>query len=192
MTDWGVHLMDYAIFGMDAPVPKTVAALGGNFAYPDLYQETPDTLGALYEFDKFNLIWDHAMGIDNGLFGRDHGIAFIGNNATLALDRGGWEVIEEKRSEQKVAIPRRTPVDNGLDKHTENFINVVRSRKLTDLNCPIQTGAHIATVCQMANIAFRSGEKISWNKQAGKFTDEKLNQQYLKAHYHNGYTLPNS
>ena len=28
MTDWGVHLMDYAIFGMNADVPKTVSALG--------------------------------------------------------------------------------------------------------------------------------------------------------------------
>src|SRR5678809_916691 len=48
MTDWGVHLMDYAIFGMNADVPKTVSALGGYFAYPDLYQETPDTICLLY------------------------------------------------------------------------------------------------------------------------------------------------
>ncbi|GAB3013996.1 Gfo/Idh/MocA family oxidoreductase [Niabella terrae] len=190
MTDWGVHLMDYAIFGMKAPVPKTVSALGGKFAYPELYQETPDTLTALYEFDNFNIIWDHAMGIDNGNFGRDHSIAFIGNNGTLELDRGGWEVIEEKRSERKVAVPRKSPTDNGLDKHTENFIAAVRSRKQSNLNCPIQTGAHIATVCQMGNIAFRSGQKLSWDQSAGKFTEEVLNREYLMAPYHNGYQLP--
>ncbi|SDD82912.1 Gfo/Idh/MocA family protein [Niabella drilacis] len=190
MTDWGVHLMDYAIFGMDAPVPKTVSALGGDFAYPELYQETPDTLAALYQFDNFNLIWDHAMGIDNGLYGKDHGIAFIGNNATLELDRGGWEVLEEKRSSKKVSMQRKGPSDNGLDKHTQNFINVVRSRKLSDLNCPIQTGAHIATVCQMGNIAYRSQAKVTWDKAANKFTDSKLNAAYLMAPYHNGYTLP--
>lgn len=190
MTDWGVHLMDYAIFGMNAPVPKTVSALGGRFAYPDLYQETPDTLTALYEFDGFNIVWDHAMGIDNGNYGRDHSIAFIGNNGTLELDRGGWQVIEEKRSEKKVSIPRKTPTDNGLDKHMENFVAVIRSRKLADLNCSIQTGAHIATVCQMGNIAFRSQEKVTWNKAAGKFTNEKLNKEYMMAAYHNGYKLP--
>jgi hypothetical protein len=182
--------MDYAVFGMGMPEPKTVSALGGQFAYPELSQETPDTLGALYEFEKFNLIWDHAMGIDNGLFGKDHGIAFIGNNATLELDRGGWEVIPEQRSEKKVIVERRKPTDNGLDKHTENFISVVRSRKLEQLNCPIQTGAHIATVCQMGNIAFRSQEKVTWDNAANKFTNEKLNEKYLKAHYHNGYTVP--
>jgi len=34
---------------MKSPVPKSVSALGGRFAYPDLYEETPDTLTTLYE-----------------------------------------------------------------------------------------------------------------------------------------------
>ena len=38
MTDWGVHLLDYGLLGMKAGNPKTIAALGGDFAYPDLYQ----------------------------------------------------------------------------------------------------------------------------------------------------------
>jgi predicted dehydrogenase len=189
MTDWGVHLLDYALLGMKAPIPKTVAALGGIFAYPELAQETPDTLTALYEFDSFNLVWDHAMGIDNGSYDRDHGIAYIGNNGTLVLNRNGWEVIEEKRSGNKVSKPLEKPVDVGLDKHMENFIAVVHSRKLSDLNCPITTGAHVATVAQMGNISFRSGQRVVWDKAKGKFTDDKLNEKYLMAKYHNGYKL---
>lgn len=190
MTDWGVHLMDYAIFGMNASEPKTVSALGGNFAYPELAQETPDTMGALYEFDKFNLIWDHAMGIDNGLFGRDHGIAFIGNNGTLALDRGGWEVLEERRSDKKVKVERKKPSENGLDQHWINFVSAVRARKPEMLNCPIQTGAHIATVCQLGNIAFRTQQKLTWDKEKKRLTDQKLNDKYMMAKYSNGYKLP--
>lgn len=190
MTDWGVHLLDYGLLGMKAPVPKTVVSLGGKFAYPDLAQETPDTLTALYEFDNFNLVWDHAMGIDNGSYGRDHGIAFIGNNATLILNRGGWEVIEERQSKNKVSKPLAKPSDNGVDKHWENFISVVRSRKMSELNCPVEAGAHVATVAQMGNISFRSGERVVWDKAAQKFTDEKLNKQYMMSEYHNGYKLP--
>jgi predicted dehydrogenase len=190
MTDWGVHLLDYGLLGMKAPVPKTVVSLGGKFAYPELAQETPDTLTALYEFENFNLVWDHAMGIDNGSYGRDHGIAYIGNNATLVLSRGGWEVIEEKNSKSKVAKPLQTPSDNGLDKHWENFVSVVRSRKINELHCPIEAGAHVATVAQMGNISFRSGQRVVWDKVAEKFTDEKLNKQYLMKEYHNGYKLP--
>jgi predicted dehydrogenase len=190
MTDWGVHLLDYALLGMKADVPKSIAALGGKFAYPDLAQETPDTLTTLYEFDKFNLVWDSAMGIDNGSYGRNHGIAFIGNNGTLVLSRGGWEVLEEPQSTNKATKAFVKPSDSGLDKHWVNFIDVVKSRKTDELNCSIQAGAHVATVAQMGNISFRSGQRLEWDKEKGKFTDEKVNSLYLLKEYNNGYKLP--
>ena len=188
MTDWGVHLLDYGLLGMKAGHPKTIAALGGDFAYPDLYQETPDTLTTLYEFDHFNLVWDSAMGIGNGSYGRDHGIAYIGNNATLVLSRGGWEVIDEQRSSTKIQRPLAKPTDNGLDNHWKNFIEVVRSRKMENLHCPIEAGAHVATVAQLGNISYRSGKRLSW--ATDRFTDEAVNQEYLMKTYHNGYVLP--
>jgi predicted dehydrogenase len=190
MTDWGVHLLDYGLLGMKATTPKTIAALGGRFAYPDLCQETPDTLTTLYEFDGFNMVWDHAMGIDNGSYNRDHGIAYIGNNATLVLSRSGWEVIEEKQSKHKVAKPFAKSSDNGLDNHWVNFIGAVRSRKMEDLHCSIEEATHVATVAQMGNISFRSGQRLSWDASAGQFTDDKINAGYLMKEYHNGYQLP--
>jgi predicted dehydrogenase len=191
MTDWGVHLLDYALLGMKADLPISIAGLGGKFAYPDLYEETPDTLTTLYEFEKFNLVWDSAMGIDNGSYGRDHGIAFIGNNGTLVLNRGGWEVIEEKQSNNKIIMPFQKSIDNGLDKHWENFVSVVKSRNTSNLHCSIQAGAHVATVAQMGNISFRSGKKLLWDKSTASFTDDAINKQYLMKEYHNGYQLPN-
>jgi len=190
MTDWGVHLLDYGLLGMNSPVPKSVSALGGRFAYPELYEETPDTLTTLYEFNGFNMVWDSAMGIDNGSYNRDHGIAYIGNNGTLILNRGGWEVIEERQSKNKVAKPFVASSDNGLDKHWENFASVVKSRKMEDLHCPIQAGAHVATVAQMGNIAYRTGKKLEWNDAAHEFTDNGVNREYLMKEYHNGYKLP--
>lgn len=191
MTDWGVHLLDYALLGMKASLPKTIVGLGGKFAYPDLAEETPDTLTTLYEFDQFNLVWDSAMGIDNGSYGRDHGIAFIGNHGTLILNRGGWEVIEERQSENKVAKPLVKPSDNGLQKHAQNFVAAIRANDPTKVNCSIQEGAHVATVAQMGNISYRSGEKLYWDATKNRFRDEAINKEYLVNTYHNGYSLPN-
>ncbi len=147
MTDWGVHLIDYALLGMDAAFPKSAVALGGKYAYPDGAHETPDTLATVYEFDGYNMIWEQAQSISNGNYGKDHGISYIGNNGTLVLWRGGWEVIpDEKRME---AIPYQPNKGSGLDLHTVNFVEAVKSRKLDKLTCPIQAGAHVATVCQM-------------------------------------------
>ncbi|MEJ7739662.1 MAG: Gfo/Idh/MocA family oxidoreductase [Chitinophagaceae bacterium] len=190
MTDWGVHLLDYGLLGMKSPIPKSVSALGGRFAYPDLYEETPDTLTTLYEFDGFNMVWDSAMGIDNGSYNRDHGIAYIGNNGTLILNRGGWEIIEEKQSKNKVSKPLEKPSDNGLNKHMENFFSVIKSRKMEELNCSVQAGAHVATIAQMGNIAFQSSKKLQWDMAKEHFTDQSVNKQYMMKAYHNGYKLP--
>lgn len=190
MTDWGVHLLDYALIGMKASVPKTVVGLGGQFAYPDLSQETPDTLTTLYEFDQFNLVWDSAMGIDNGSYGRDHCIAFIGNNATLVVDRVGWEVIEEKRSENKVLIPLQKKSNNGHAEHQFNFIQAIRSNKPEMLNCNVVEAAHVAKVAQMGNISFRTNQKLDWIAEKNKFGDSKVNNTYMTKQYYNGYKLP--
>jgi hypothetical protein len=164
--------------------------VGGKFAYPDLAQETPDTLTTLYEFDGFNLVWDCAMGIDNGPYGRSHCIAFIGNNGTLVVDRGGWEVIEERQSKNKVIKPLAKSSDNGLDKHWINFVEAIRTNNPQILNCSAEAAAHVATVSQMGNIAFRSGQKLTWDKAKNQFTDKKINKDYLEKEYHNGYKLP--
>jgi predicted dehydrogenase len=191
MTDWGVHMIDYALIGSKADVPKSIMASGGKFAYPDDAEQTPDTLTTVYDFGSFNMLWEHATGINDGPYSRDHGVAFIGNNGTLVVDRGGWEVIPEVKNKQNQmeVVARQPVVDDGILKHTGNFLEVVKSRKMEDLKCPVQDAAHVATVCDMGNIAFRSGKKIYWDAEKKKFTDEDANK-FLAAKYHNGYELP--
>ena len=191
MTDWGVHLLDYALLGMGVSAPKSIMAAGGKFAYPDDAAQTPDTLTTVYEFDGFNIQWEHATGINGGPYDRDHGIAYIGNNGTLVLDRGGWEVIPEKDGDKPKmdAVPRQLVADDGLALHTKNFIGAVRSRRVEDLNASIQVGAATATFCQMGNIAYKTGKKLYWDSARGAFTDGDANG-YLAAAYHNGYTIP--
>ncbi|MGO4920728.1 Gfo/Idh/MocA family protein [Maribacter spongiicola] len=197
MTDWGVHLMDYALYGMKAETPKSVMALGGKFAYPNDASETPDTLQTVYEYDGFSILWEHATGIDGGNYGRNHGIAFIGNNGTLVLDRGGWEVIPENEFKGwgKDGIPKMEAMtyDNGglsgLDLHTQNFIDAVKSRDNSKLNAPIKVGYDAALVSHMGNVAFKTGNRIYWDETTGQFKNEEANQ-FLKANYHNGWKLP--
>ena len=197
MTDWGVHLIDYALFGMKAETPRTVMASGGKFAYADDASETPDTLQTVYEFDGFNLLWEHATGIDGGNFGRNHGIAFVGNNGTLVLDRGGWEVIPESEHEswrqlpdqpKTEAVPLRRAEGSGLDLHTANFIEAVRGRDASILRAPIEVGFHAARVSHMGNIAYKTGRKLDWDAARGRFADEDAHR-LTRASYHNGWEL---
>lgn len=187
MTDWGVHMLDYALLGMKVSDPISVMASGGKYADPNGAAETPDTMNAVYEFEDFSIQWEHALGLGLGPYGRNHGVAFIGNNGTLVLNRDGWEVIPEKGKMEAVSLQK--PKDNGLDVHMQNFVQAIAKRDRNLLHAPIHVGAHIANFCQMGNIAYRTGEKLYWDKTKHKFTDKKANS-YLLAKYQNGYRLP--
>lgn len=193
MTDWGVHLIDYAMIGMNAShrYPLSVAAIGGKTGYPDDAEEWPDTMSAVYDFGDFNMVWEQAVGIGNGPYGRGHGIAFIGNKGTLILDRGGWEVIPEKKKAGDLmeAVARQKSVDNGLDLHTKNFVEVIKSKNLADLKAPILDASMVAINCCMGNIAIQTKQTVHWDKDALQFTDEESNK-YLKSAYHNGIAFP--
>ncbi len=191
MTDWGVHLIDMVLAGMNATAPQSVIASGGKFAYPDDAQETPDTMQAVYEFDNFNLLWEHAMGIDLGPYGRGHGVAFIGNQGTLVVDRDKWEIISETEDGKykTEALPtqyRRGP--SGLDKHAVDFIESIKTREKPI--CSIEVGRLAAVNAHLGNVAFKTGRKVYWNEEQGQFKDDAEANALLKAEYHGRWKLP--
>ena len=187
MTDWGVHLIDMVLMGMKANMPKSVMATGGKYVFPADARETPDIQTALYDFGDFQMSWEHNMATGVGLYGMQHGIAFIGENGTLLLNRGGWEVRPEK--EKIEAVPWTKSSDIGLAIHAANFLEVVKSRQKDKLNCPFEAGAKVAIVCHMGNIAVRTGQKIYWDPAANKFNVPTATQ-LIKPVYNNGWKLP--
>ena len=196
MTDWGVHEIDIALFAMNATAPKSVIASGGKFAYPDDASETPDTMQAVFEYDGFNMLWEHATGIDGGPYGKPEGIAFIGNNGTLVVNRGGWEVIPETYSEDGVrkykleAMPFQGHNDNILDLHTKNFVDAIRANDASRLKCGIDSGSVAAINASMGNIALKTGRKLFWDAKAQQFEKDAQANELIRATYRAGYQLP--
>lgn len=191
MTDWGVHIVDYALFGMDAQGPKSVMSMGGKFAYPDDACETPDTQQALYEFDGFTMLWDHGIGIDGGYYGRSHGVGFVGNNGTLVVDRGGWEVIPEYKNNkpemERVGLQKGT--GKGLELHMQNFIDCVKDRSLTPA-ASIEIAGNTARVAHLGNLAFKTGRRLYWDNDKRLFLNDKEANSLLKPDYRKPWAFP--
>ena len=196
MTDWGVHEIDIALFAMNATAPKSVIASGGKFAYPDDASETPDTMQAVFEYDGFNMLWEHATGIDGGPYGKPEGIAFVGNNGTLVVNRGGWEVIPETYSEDGVrkykleAMPYQGHNDNILDLHTKNFVDAIRANDASRLKCGIDSGSVAAINASMGNIALKTGRKLFWDARAQQFQNDAQANELTRPTYRAGYQVP--
>lgn len=190
MSDWGVHLLDYALEGMNADLPSRVFSGGGKFAYPDDAMETPDTLMATYAYKDFNIIWDHACGINHGPFDKKEGLAFFGENGTLVLTRAGWEVLpvmvgKEARME---AIPFKKGEGKGLYNHVGNFLSCIKSRELP--NADIAIGARVAKMSHLANISCRLQREVRWDDANSLFVGDNEATALSKAYYRAPWELP--
>lgn len=169
LTDWGAHMIDIANWGMDVKAPKAAASVGGKFGFAESAEETPDTQQALWEFDGFSMIWEHATAIGQGPYMRDHGVAFHGNNGVLVVDRGGWEVFAETITEgakgkryRAAGLPRRG--SGGHDYHSmhvKNFLECMDSRQKP--RSDVEIGHESMLGLHLANIAFRLRRRVNWD-----------------------------
>ena len=150
-----MHLIDMALWAKDvSAAPLSVAASGGNFAYPDYAHETFDTMAVTYQMPDHEITWENTAGIQSGPWGRNYGLAFIGNDATIVIDRSSWDLIPEmENGKYKVpAMPQQAGHDSH-EAHVKNWVECLKSRN--EPVCPIETGRMYALDTHMGNHSLR-------------------------------------
>lgn len=167
MTDWGVHLINIALWAMGPEWPKSVISSGGKYQLKD-NSETPDTQITVYDFPSYTLIWEHQVQCGLGPDRREHAVVWTGSDATLILDQQGWELIAEPKKRSSVVEMRRrmTAGENVRAAHARNFLDCVKSRQAPVEN--LDVGHHVSSVAMLGNIALRTKSRIEWDAAAGK------------------------
>jgi predicted dehydrogenase len=187
MTDWGVHLLDMALWAMDIKtMPVSIQANGGNFLYPGGAHETFDTQSVQYQFNDFIFTWEHNAGTEFGPYGKSYGLAFTGTNGTLVANREDWQVypVKDKIPEKTVKADHRDHRD-----HVTNFLNCVKKRD-RNTACPIETGSMSAKYAHLGNIAARlSGTSLQYDDNKKSFNVEEANR-FIKPVYREPWKFP--
>jgi predicted dehydrogenase len=191
MSDWGVHLINLAMWAMGPAPPRTITSTGGKMVVED-NTETPDTQVAVYEFPAYTLIWEHQMLGGVGIGGRPHGLCFSGSEGTLIVDAKGWEVIPEPKRKNLVAYAR--PVDpndrqaDGRPAHVRDFLDCMRSRQQPVEN--LEVGHFVSSVAHLGNVALRSHSKIVWDAVNERCVGNPEADQFVYRPYREPWKLP--
>lgn len=169
LCDWGIHLIDIALWGMKATAPEFVSCVGGKYAVPD-NRDTPDTVEATFQFGPtdvapkgFVMTYSNSKAAAHGTRanGPGYGVEFYGVNGALFVDRGGWEVRAHEKDGQKLMEPVKRNGMTANIPHIRNFLECVKTRE-TPIS-DIEIGHHSTVAPQLANISLRTGEGVRWD-----------------------------
>jgi predicted dehydrogenase len=187
-TDWGVHLINIALWAMGPEWPQSVISSGGKYALKD-NSETPDSQITVYEFPSYTLIWEHQVQNGLGPDRREHGVLFTGSDATLLVDVGGWEVIAEPAKRGSIVEMKRSarPGDTHRVQHARNFLDCVKSRQAPVEN--LDLGHHVTAVAHLGNLSLRSRSRIDWDAAAGRVTNNEAANALVTRAYRSPWKL---
>jgi predicted dehydrogenase len=191
LTDWGVHLLDIALWGMNiTTVPLSTLAVGGKLASPDGGHETFDTLSVLWQQKDFVLSWENNTILERGPFDKGYGLSFWGKNGILVANRSGWEFYKgREKTPTKVVKGDGWANPDSLRNHTANFLECVKTRN-THTDCPVEAGALAAKYAHLGNISARlGGAALVYNDSTHKF-DNPAADRYIRPEYRAPWKFP--
>ncbi len=166
LTDWAGHHIDIANWGLglDRTGPVTVEGTG-----------RPNNDG-LYDVPvEYDFTCVYANGLKMRVANQSklqHGMGTLwkGSDGWIHVTRGGLSASDDNILKEKIG-----PNEISLYKstgHQRNFIDCVKSRQETV--APAEAGHRSISVANLGEIAMKTGQKLHWDPQSEKFTDNNI------------------
>jgi predicted dehydrogenase len=166
----GIHEMDVARWFLGEPkLPPHALSIGGRLGYVDDGQ-TPNTQTVIYDYATAPLIFEvRGLPARAGLAGTGadpranaDGVgmdSYRGVRIGNVVDCEGGSVTSNSYTEATAFDTNGKVIRQfaGPDRHMQNFIDVVRNRRTSDLYGPIEEAHPSSALCHLGNISHRLG-----------------------------------
>lgn len=209
LCNWGPHHFDIIFEAMGVDAPLSVAATGGKFVVDDL-ADTPDVFEASWEFPGFLLTFrQRSYNNFHHLQSRPkhYGIAFYGRQATLVIDRFGYEIYSNTGSKpyRLYEFPLEPPIETmeGIQYSTSpeqdaqgaqdgpfqrSFLDCVKQRKPPAVD--LEYSHRVSVSCCLGNVAYLTRRRIRWDAAKETIPGDAEAARLLARPRRKGYELP--
>jgi len=194
MANWGVHFLDAIRWATGEDAPKSICAMGGQFAVED-DRTIPDTMEAAFQFASGRLVLfgQYEAGGNPALASGE--IELRGTQGTVYSSGRGYEVVPERGGQFQSRDPRIKPAEvpaegnnrNLTSRHARNFLDCVKSRKKP--NADVEIGHRSTTMALLANISLETGLRLEWDAETETITNSPAAAKLLHYEYRKPWKL---
>jgi len=192
----GVHTVDLMRWGLGVDFPIRVTSAGGRYRYDDDWQ-TPDTQVITCEFDNnSSMMWEGRSCNGKRVEENSVGVVFYGETGSLVIGSGNSykiydlnnKIIADAKSQISVDAQNKMNPSQQLDAiHIQNFYSGIMEGKT--LNSQIAEGHKSTLLCQLGNIALRTGDALSTDPRDGHIKDNIRALEFWKREYEPGWEV---
>lgn len=175
----GIHGLDLARWGLGVEAPQRVISTGAKLFFDD-DQETPDTQQAAFHFDRKLISWEHRTWHKRGFEDQSFGVTFYGDGGALVIAQSEWRTYDMDGKETG-----RQALNVGEREHQENFLAGITSGAA--LNAEIQEGVDSTLMCQLGNIALRTGRAVAFDPASRTITGDAEQTALWSRQYRPGW-----
>jgi predicted dehydrogenase len=184
LIDFWCHYTDVACWALDLKAPTSISASGGRWGVDDA-GETPDTLEVVCDYPGLLLTWTLHPNGRPGFDAMGSSVIFEGSAATLVTNYNRFEVYVKGKKEENFQPPAQTiPNSPG---HIREFLDAIKSRKRT--TCDVEYGHRLTKGGLLANIAYRTGERLHWDDEHERFTGHTQANRFVTRQYRKPWKL---
>ena len=184
--DFWCHITDVAFWAMDFKAAKSISAVGGRFFLTD-QTETPDTMEAVLEFPGVLYLFSFRPTPLPGFEHMGHiGCVFEGSEASLVTNYEKHEVWS--RGKRIDDFPRPEPSIPNSPGHLREFVDAVKSRNI-ETTCNVRYGHHLNKYGLLANIAYRTGHRLTWDDGRERVVGDNQANEFLNREYRRPWRL---
>lgn len=189
----GTHMIDLMRWGLGVTYPQRVSSAGGRYRYKDDW-ETPDTQVITLEFpNNTSILWEGRSCNGRPIEGSAVGVIFYGDTGSLIIDGNAYtiydlknKVVKEVKNEMAIDARNLSNPAEDLDAlHLQNFLEGIR--KGTALNADILGGHQSTLLCQLGNIALRSGNTLHIDSSNGHIKNDAAAMKFWQREYQAGW-----
>jgi predicted dehydrogenase len=198
LGDWGVHWLDQVLRWTEEKYPRRVFCSGGRPVkgkpiLTERHQTTdaPDSQVAVYEFESFQVVWEHRQFAGSEAEKSGIGCHFCGTRGTLHLGwRDGWTFYPADPKQPAVHQDSQLeePDGHNLKLLWADFLDAI-ARKQRPL-CDIEVGHRATCMSLLGMLSWKLGRSVTWDGDREQITGDAAAGRLLRRDYRPPWEYP--